>query len=823
MNYSLTCHSDEAHGFKCSIIGFDNVSLLLDPAWNGQKTSVEEFVTFWSKLISQVDIVIITRPLKESLGAFGLLYQIFLAHFKSRIAVYATLPVANLGRVTTIDLYASQGLLGPVETNAMDLEDVEQAFDHITAIKYAQTVDLKSKFEGLSLVAYNAGSTIGGSFYCITTYSEKILYMPQWNHTRDTILNSAALLDDQGKPLSALLRPSAVVTAAELTGSSITYRKRAQKFKELLRNVTSRGGTALIPSSMGGRFLDMFVLTHDLLYDRKRQRSAGDIPVLVVSYSRGRSLTYARSMLEWLSSAVIKTWEARNGKSPFDIGSKLKFVTPKDLPRYPGPKICFVSDVETLVNQVAMKLCTQDKTTVILTNPDIASSSAVLKQLYEKWCGAKKISDKDAFERKPVSFSKTISINAFEDKTLQGESLQHFTAMIGERRSKRSELLEKLDKESARIKGVEPSDAMAGDEDDEDDEEDGMRDIISAANRSRSSNLSSNRPITIPVDTQIQPNVAPRLKMFPFQPGKIKSDDYGTVVDFSAFISEEDKNSNKRSATDVFSEEDDPYDIENSFKAPKKNRSEGPVPLSSSSSTAFSGDKDENHDDVTYLDSLKSPVTRVPKEEQVNLNCSVAFIDLGGLVDQRSMSVILPSLKPRSVLLLASPQRSESSSMALRNKNVEVILLEANVEKQFDASVKMIEVALDPELDQNLKWQTVSTGYTVAHVMGRLIRDISHTDRSSHKINKFVLKPLSNTTRVQPKVSLAIGDVKLAELKRRLTQQNHVAEFKGEGALVIDGKVAVRKISEGETIVDGTPSKLFYEVKAAVSNMLAKV
>ncbi|OXT09618.1 hypothetical protein B9K03_12250, partial [Rothia sp. Olga] len=67
------------------------------------------------------------------------------------------------------------------------------------------------------------------------------------------------------------------------------------------------------------------------------------------------------------------------------------------------------------------------------------------------------------------------------------------------------------------------------------------------------------------------------------------------------------------------------------------------------------------------------------------------------------------------------------------------------------------------------------------------------------------------------------GDVRLAELKRKLTEQNYVAEFKGEGTLVIDDQVAVRKINDGETIIDGSPSELFDTVKTLVTDMLAKI
>lgn len=150
--------------------------------------------------------------------------------------------------------------------------------------------------------------------------------------------------------------------------------------------------------------------------------------------------------------------------------------------------------------------------------------------------------------------------------------------------------------------------------------------------------------------------------------------------------------------------------------------------------------------------------------------------------------------------------------------------MDFNKSASFDTVIKSLDISVDPELDQNLKWQSISDGYTIAHVVGRLVKDVTQaSDNTKQHRNKWVLKKLSNASKFHPKISLAIGDVKLAELKRKLTQTNHTAEFRGEGSLVVDNKVVVRKISDGETVVDGTPSEIFYEVKRLVADMLAKV
>ncbi|GMF52977.1 unnamed protein product [[Candida] boidinii] len=88
----------------------------------------------------------------------------------------------------------------------------------------------------------------------------------------------------------------------------------------------------------------------------------------------------------------------------------------------------------------------------------------------------------------------------------------------------------------------------------------------------------------------------------------------------------------------------------------------------------------------------------------------------------------------------------------------------------------------------------------------------------------YVLEPLdNNATSLNSYNKLAIGDIKLTELRNKLLNMKHNAEFKGDGTLVIDGQVAVRKITEGNIVVDGGASKLFYEVRELVQEMLAYV
>ncbi|KAI4180795.1 MAG: hypothetical protein L6R41_007018 [Letrouitia leprolyta] len=50
---------------------------------------------------------------------------------------------------------------------------------------------------------------------------------------------------------------------------------------------------------------------------------------------------------------------------------------------------------------------------------------------------------------------------------------------------------------------------------------------------------------------------------------------------------------------------------------------------------------------------------------------------------------------------------------------------------------------------------------------------------------------------------LHVGDLRLADLRKVLQSAGHTAEFRGEGTLLIDGLVAVRKTATGKLEVEG--------------------
>lgn len=896
MTFKYLCCDDGSGTPVGTVLQFENVTILIDPSWVADKISYKTAVTYWSEVIPTIDLIILSEPTIESLGAYALLFYNFLSHFISRIDVYATLPISNLGRVSTIDYYVNRGIVGPFTTNEMDLDDIEKAFDFIKSLKYSQIVDLKYKFDGLTLTAFNSGSSPGGSLWCISTYEEKLIYAKRWNHTKGTLLNGATLLDNSGKPISALTRPSAIITTFDKFGASKPFKRRNREFKDLIKQLiltkseskvpptstdtsstttNSMNNTIIIPVEITNRFLELFVIIHELIYSSNKLGQPLNIPILFISYSRGRNLTYAKSMLEWLTASLLKNWGAKDNTSPFSMGNSFHVIKVEELHKFQGPKICLVSNVDTLINEVVDKLKNSDKLNIILTESMSKINSnpeSLLSKFYEKWNVSikKDLTSKDG---STIQFKESIALTVWKNEYLRDKELDDFKTKIIERREankrKEDQLRQELEKGADSFQmnngnkngthngiknntfnnnGMNNNESHNNDDDYDGDEDD--EDIFLIKNRATINNQNNE----IPVD--MYANCKSKYKMFPFNPKREKPDDYGTIIDFTKLIPKEERdtefeedemedsniaskdknalarakrkhanlegediNNNENEFYDIDEEDEDEYIIADvPIKRTKRGRPSKNINQNESSN--------ENFDNIDYLDVLNNPSKRISETKTIVLDVNLIPFTLENIVDQRSATVIWPLLKSRKIILLGPPEvQNETIISNLNKKNIDVVKTGFNDKIVIDTKMKTLDISIDIELDQLLNWQKIGNGHTIAQVVGRLVKEKpkDHSNEHYHSREKLILKTLDRPSILHPTGTLSIGDVRLAELKRKLMEQDHSAEFKGEGMLVVDNEVAVRKINDGETIIDGSPSELFDTVKSMVTEMLAKV
>jgi cleavage and polyadenylation specificity factor subunit 2 len=288
-------------------------------------------------------------------------------------------------------------------------------------------------------------------------------------------------------------------------------------------------------------------------------------------------------------------------------------------------------------------------------------------------------------------------------------------------------------------------------------------------------------------------------------------------------------------------------------------------------------------DELDNLQDDNDPVAVGPSKLAMSstilkVNLRIAFVDFSGLHDKRSLNMLIPLIQPRKLILVAGSE-DETLSLAADCRKLLAAQLGTDQESAIDVFTPKVGMSINASVDTNawvvkltdplvkrLKWQKVR-GLGIVTVTGLLVggqftpideghggdeedgankrqktvtegsavpseatASVQLTATSSTPVPTLDVLPVSlvsaSRSAAQP---LHVGDLRLADLRRAMQSSGHTAEFRGEGTLLIDGTVVVRKTSTGRIEVEsiglpvaGGPST-FYAVKKQIYEGLAVV
>ena len=283
------------------------------------------------------------------------------------------------------------------------------------------------------------------------------------------------------------------------------------------------------------------------------------------------------------------------------------------------------------------------------------------------------------------------------------------------------------------------------------------------------------------------------------------------------------------------------------------------------------GSDDEPEDNIT------APSKLVLNTNNTRSNLRIAYVDFSGLHDQRSLSMLIPLIRPKKLVLIGgntseTTYLAEDCRLKLQGDQADGTdkgsssVFTPSVGQMIDASVdtNAWTVKLSEALVRRFHWQNVR-GLGVVTLMGHLAATSpaeSAEESNSRKKLKMLkgeaeeTKPtdiaaasqkvpeLAPTLDVLPTNMVAatrsvaqplhVGDLRLADLRKILQSTGHTAEFRGEGTLLIDGLVAVRKSGTGRIEVESGGRNLadmrvrtlegsFYAVKRKIYEGLAVI
>ncbi|KAF2664432.1 putative cleavage and polyadenylylation specificity factor [Microthyrium microscopicum] len=903
------------------------INILVDVGWD--ESFDASLLKSLESHVPSISLILLTHATTSHLGAFAHCCKHF-PQFKS-IPVYATVPVISLGRALLQDIYATNPIAastipqdafynpsqakGPVPNmlhQPPTNEDITEYFNLIRPLKFSQPFEPEASpssppLNGLTITAYSAGHSLGGTIWHIQHDLESIVYAVDWNQAKETALLAAAWLSAGGtEVIESLRRPTALICSSRCSQRVMFPREqRDSHLINLIKTTISNGGSVLIPSDSCARSLELAYFLENTWNDEKsgpeNTDSLKNASLYFASASAGLTMRHAKSMLEWMDPDIVREFESlgqdnRNQnqqdiKTPFDF-KHLRFVEKarqiKKMMAQSGPKVILASDLSLEWGHARTffdEFCANEQNLVVLSQPITQTPTgreSISHTLWNLWCDDSSLAkangeiDPDAVvETAGQSISFT---HAKMEKLGENETILYQQYLAAERQKQWTIDADKATNLRPGVDDAIDDNASSSSDESEESDDEQQGKVLNVT-----TNLSSARHKAGLTDAELGIDILIRRKghydydvrgkrgrerMFPIMPPKKaqRSDEYGEIIRPDDYLRAEERenlaNDQKahKSSKEVEMGQKRKWgqlsqtnltaaiDINGSSKKRKvsgKTQDDG-VYTDSGYDTMGNGTEfgDDSDSDDEAPEKPEGPVKVVYETKTITINMRLAHADFSGLHDRRSMQMLIPLIRPRKLVLTGGDPEETMALQAECEK-----LLDTDTSSGDNASevfTPAVGETLNASVDTNawnvklsdalgnIKWQMVGSlgvyplsgqlkamAITLAqpqHQAKRLKGDPASkaitttstevtTDANDAEVETVpVLDVVASTaalsaTRVVAR-PLHVGDVRLSDLRRRMQSMGVGAEFRGEGTLLVNGQVVVRKSAVGKIEVE---------------------
>ncbi|KAF2478085.1 uncharacterized protein BDR25DRAFT_299802 [Lindgomyces ingoldianus] len=943
-NFTPLLGAQSASAASQSLLEFDGgIKVLIDAGWD-ESFDVEKLKNI-EKHIPTLSFILLTHATTSHLGAFAHCCK----HFPlfTRIPVYATTPVISLGRTLLQDLYASTPLASSVIPQdalnesafafpsskdgsnpnillqAPTVDEIGNYFSLINPLKYSQPHQpLPSPFSpplgGLTITAYSAGHTLGGTIWHIQHNMESVVYAVDWNQAREHVLSGAAWLGGPGtsgsEVLEQLRRPTAMICSSKGAGM-VTIggqrHKRDDALLSMIRETVANGGSVLIPSDSSARILELAYLLEET-WQAETTKADGDSPLrrarpFLASRTSGATMRYVRSMLEWMEEGIVKEFETATGaqesqnlrrgrgqqsshdkadedkvaKAPFDFRHITLLERRSQVNRMLGsaePCVILASDTsfEWGFSKDAIKVMASDPRNLIILTQRAGEKSGQEKglgrYLWELWNEQNASSGQDAPSTAVINSAGIEAlIPSMQRVSLEGNELHLYQQYLARQRQLQNTIQGDSGatlEASADVVDDRSSSTSTTSEDSDIEHQGKALNTATTLQHARHKLGLSDAELGINIlirrhnvfDYQVQGKKG-REKSFPYVAKRRRADDMGELIRPEEFIRADERDQvetegllegagKKENAVGMKRKWDDPAirpgdgarRIPNG--AGKRRRTDGAG--GSTSGTGIEDAESSDSEPEDEADKIEGPSKLIFGTETLQLNCQISFVDYSGLHDRRAIQMLVPLIKPRKLIFIAG-EAAETNDLASECRQLlnasssdstsSVDVFAPAIGTTIDASVdtNAWTVKLSRDLVRKLQWQNVR-GLGVVAITGllrpaSLSLPIRQTDGTAKK--KVRLQDPASDVPIQkagekeeqPQINLTpildivpanlasatrsvaqpfhVGDLRLADLRKTMQASGMTAEFRGEGVLVINGTVAIRKSGTGKIEIDG--------------------
>lgn len=910
------------------------VKILIDVGWDS--TFATSKLDHIAQHVSTLSVILLTHPTLDHLGAYAHCCK-HIPQF-SRIPVYATIPVVNLGRALLEDLYASSKVAASVvpasalgtgaigeegDNNGSNLllqpptvEEIAIYFNAINSLKYSQPHQpIPSPFSpplgGLTVTAYSAGHTLGGTIWHIQHGLESIVYAADWNQTRENLSPGAAWLSSStggAEIIEPLRQPTALICSSRgiEKANPLPRKKRDETLITLVRDTVSQGGKVLIPADSSARVLEIAFVLNQVWrenIDGPHSATYKNARIYMASKTSKATMRYLQSMLEWMDESVMRDAEAAmtgKGKDstvhPLDWNHVKQIEKQSQLERIlrrKSPAIILASDssLEWGFSRLALRALAKDSRNLVIMTEKLTveeqGSTGLGAQLWSQWQDGTSQSTNHSGAKVVDCSGTTINIRQPDVKPLEGDETLLYNQYLARQRQLHS--TQQGDNavvgDAAGADLIDDQASVSSESSDEDEDAEHQGKALNLSNQMTQSHKRkvgiSNEDLGINVlikgkgvyDYDVR-NKRGREKVFPFIAPKRRGDDFGDIIKPEDYLRAEEKDDMEGADTKVDVAQDDTLGQKRKWgdaastpkggrdskptnkraKADKKHepddidaaiaRATGEVGGKDGAAGADDDNSDSNEESDYEPDEAGSegPQKIVYSDITLELHLKIAHVDYTGLFEKRDLQMLIPLIRPRKLILI-SGSVSETDSLAgecreLLSGSSKSEVFSPIVGEVVDASVdtNAWSLKLSSRLVKKLVWQNVK-GLGVVALTGQLAAEPAPApedqaeaeDESARKKQKLIKqeagsKPSTGTDGAaipvldllpQPTITslstpahhaathpIHVGDLRIADLRALLRSLGHQAEFRGEGTLLVDGSVVVRKGASGRIEVE---------------------
>ncbi|KAM0718048.1 hypothetical protein Q7P37_006380 [Cladosporium fusiforme] len=943
------------------------VKILIDAGWDSSFASSK--LDHITQHVSTLSVILLTHPTLEHLGAYAHCCK-HVPQF-SRIPVYATIPVINLGRALLEDLYASSKVAasvvpasalgtGNTDEEGTDgnnlllqpptVDEIAAYFNAINPLKYSQPHQpIPSPFSpplgGLTVTAYSAGHTLGGTIWHIQHGLESIVYAADWNQTRESLSPGAAWLSSGtggAEIIEPLRQPTALICSSRgiEKANPLPRKKRDESLITLVRDTIAQGGKVLIPADSSARILEIAFLLNQVWrenVDGPHASTYKNARIYMASRTAKATMRYLQSMLEWMDESVMRDAEAAmtgKGKDttvhPLDWNYVKQIEKQSQLEkalRRKSPSIILASDSSLewgFARQALQSMAGDSRNLVIMTEKATADEqgpAGLGSQLWAQWLEGTSHMNDHSGAKVVDSSGVTLQVREADAKPLQGDELLLYNQYLARQRQLHSTQQgdNSIAGDTAGADLIDDQASVSSDSSDEDEDAEHQGKALNLSNQMTQSHKRkvgiSNEDLGINVlikgkgvyDYDVR-NKRGREKVFPFIAPKHRSDDFGDLIKPEDYLRAEEKDDmdgadtkddtaqdnalgQKRKWGDVAPAPKGRRDSKPQDKRAKVEKKHEPDDIDAAIARATgetvgkdnpAGDDDEESDSNAESDyepedySSEGPQKIVYNDLSLELHLKITYVDYSGLFEKRDLQMLIPLIRPRKLILISGDEK-ETNSLAgecreLLSGSGSAEVFSPLVGEVVDASVdtNAWSLKLSSRLVKKLVWQNVK-GLGVVALTGQLAAEPAPSsedqnqaeDDSARKKLKLIKpetesqSPADSETAAIPVLDLLpqpiissistpahhntthpihVGDLRIADLRALLRSLGHQAEFRGEGTLLVDSSVVVRKSASGRIEVEAGAGGLavpqyrtqgregtFWAVKRAVYQGLAVV